>query len=54
MILGKILGITRGKKISTSFSQSIHGKKWRKNLLFSLETRKLSIFTDSMIIIDIY
>jgi len=52
MSLGKVLGITKCKKISTSFSQSIHRKKWRKNLLSFPKIRKLSIFTDSMIIID--
>jgi hypothetical protein len=52
MSLGKVLGINRCEKISTSFSQSIHRKKWRKKPLSLPETRKLSIFTGSMIIID--
>jgi|Deesub1362A_J573_1020465.scaffolds.fasta_scaffold00446_6 hypothetical protein len=52
MNLGKVLGINKYKKISTGFSQSIHREKWRKKTLSFPEIRKLSIFTDSMIIIN--
>lgn len=53
MSLGKVLGIKRFKKISTSFSRSIHRKKWRKKLRSSPEIKKLSFSTGSMIIIDV-